>query len=102
MPDLDRLPLEDFSHSAPRPPGRGDEAIGFQLAARASYLTPVLALAVGMLAGAFFGTRQSVRGAIVVGSINLVILGAGLVLAAVALLGIGRHGRSGILWPAVI
>src|SRR5687768_3959173 len=108
MRDDDPLPLEG---GGPPPPldyhaGAGTfpvgEATPFHLAARASYLTPIFALAFGMISTALRGPSQSLRGALVIGAINLFILTCGILMGLVALSGIGRHGKRGLLWPAVV
>jgi hypothetical protein len=55
-----------------------------------------------MISTAVRGQSQSLIGATVIGAINLFILTCGILLALVALGGMRRHGRRGILWPAVI
>jgi hypothetical protein len=70
--------------------------------ARASYMAPVLAIAVGMLASALRGRGQSATGGVVISLINVAILSVGALLALISLLGVGRYGSQGIVGPAAI
>ena len=84
-----------------REDGRGDGTT-FRLMARASYMAPVLAVAVGMLASALRGRGQSATGGVVVSLINVAILSIGAMLALVSLVGVRRHGSRGIVGPAAV
>jgi hypothetical protein len=76
-------------------------ATGFQLAAHASYMMPVLALAEGMILGAIRG-HASESSALLITFINVTIICVGVVFAVSALLGIPRHGTRHILAPALV
>lgn len=71
-----------------------------QKAARFSLLAPALMLALNVV------TAAAVKGlpasTLVVGAISAVMIIAGLVASVLALAGIAKHGRTGILWPALI
>ena len=71
----------------------------FYQAAKASYVSPLLAIAVN------WGTRSVVREhrtlAIIVLSVNIAFIAVGFISAIIALFGIPRHGRKGLLSPAI-
>src|SRR5688500_4328486 len=70
-----------------------------QQAARASWMAPLVAIGFGILTA---GSRDDRTTAIVVGGANALIILLGFAFAVVALAGIRRHGREGLLVPALI
>jgi hypothetical protein len=67
--------------------------------ARASYIAPIIAFALGCL------TRTTVEGhamaGLLIGGVNVFLIVAGFCLAIVALIGMNKVGREGILGPAI-
>jgi hypothetical protein len=100
MHDRDLLPLPGVDDSSSARSSTSRDATPFHLAARASYITPILAVVLGMLTTAARGRNLSVTTAMVIGIMNLLILTIGILLAIIALGGMKRHGRPGLLWPA--
>src|SRR5947209_20288848 len=74
--------------TGPRPPNV------YQQMAKASYIAPVIAFALGCL------TRTTVQGypamGLVIGGLNVFLIVAGLCLAIIALFGMSKVGREGI------
>jgi len=71
----------------------------FQQAAKASWLAPIVAVVANLLLRNLdkFDERQAI-----IGIMLLLLYGLGLTLGIVAMAGISKHGRRGILVPALI
>ncbi len=90
------LDAEPARQAPPREPG--EKKNFHHQAARASWIAPLVAAILGMLASAV--RQQSRTGALVIGIANLLIILLGLIFAIVALAGV--RGRRGIVVPAGI
>jgi hypothetical protein len=89
------IPAANPSTSAARPrPNFGQQA------ARASWMAPLIAVVIGLIT---FQARDADRSAaMIIGGANVLIIVAGGVLGIVALLGVRKWGREGVLLPASI
>src|SRR5258706_4808032 len=88
-------------YAVPQPAYGGGPAAPnkYQQMARASYIAPIIAFALGCL------TRTTVEGhpmtGLIIGGVNIFLIIAGLCLAIIALSGMSKVGRDGVLGPAI-
>src|SRR5690349_17388297 len=92
------LPAQPIGYATPLPhmPAKANFA---QQAAKASWMAPIIAIFLGFLANNSNHSHDR-SGALVVAFANMGLVTIGFALGIVALLGIRRHGRQGVLGPA--
>jgi hypothetical protein len=74
----------------------------FHQLAKASWVAPLIALCLGCFGNAAARGSEDRTASIIVGLINIVLILGGLVCGIIALCGVKRCGRSGILAPAIV
>jgi cytochrome bd-type quinol oxidase subunit 2 len=74
----------------------------FKQSAKSSWVMTIIALAVGLVTQNMFKTPELQASRLFVSFLVVFIFFLGLILGIVALFGIKRHGKKGILKPAII
>jgi hypothetical protein len=92
------LPVQPIGYATPQPPHVPGKSNFAQQAAKASWMAPVIAIILGFLAN----NSRDRSGSLIMAFANMGLITIGFALGIVALLGIRRHGREGVLGPAII
>ena len=78
------------------PPLPSKKPFAFQ-AAQASLLAPAIAFGIGIVVNVGMGGQSSPLVGIITGSVGILLIVTGFILGIIALAGIPRHGKKGIL-----
>jgi len=85
----------------PLPPSKPvRKPFAFQ-AAQASLLAPLTAIGIGILVNVGMGAQRSPLAGIITGSISILLVVLGFIFGILALFGIRRYGKKGILGRAI-
>jgi hypothetical protein len=100
MPPMRAAPLQ---YAAPVPAGAGGVTTIYHQAAKASWVAPLLVIVLGCIFTASMSTNGGdAVGRKVQGGVSLLLIVGGTVCGIVALCGLRRHGKQGILAPAIV
>jgi hypothetical protein len=103
-PPMARPPIRVSPLEYGRPDGAGKGATNtlYHQAAKAAWVAPVVALALGCVSSTMRGANSNHTMAIVIGAVNGLLIIAGFVMAIVAFFGVKRYGAAGIVAPAIV
>ena len=94
--------VQPLPYARPMPQYVSGTNTAFHQCAKASWVAPLIAIALGCFGNAAVRGGTDPMVSVIMGVINILLILGGLTCGIIALCGVKRHGSSGILAPAIV